>query len=493
MRRIYMDNGATSFPKAPGVGDSIKHYIEDVGCSINRSGYNSSLSAEEVVFDTRERIVGLFNCNRPENVVFTMNVTQSMNFLLKGLLKPGDHCLVSSMEHNAVMRPLMQLTAIGVEFSRIHCDRYGRLNPQDISSHIKPNTKALILTHASNVCGTILPVVDAGRICRQTGLIFIVDSAQTAGILDVDMQLMNADAIAFTGHKGLLGPQGIGGFVITDRLAAAMDSLIAGGTGSLSEHEEQPPYMPDKFEAGTPNIPGIFGLNTALKYIHDTGIHNIREKEMKLAGLFLDGLKCINGVELIGLPSIDGCNGFGRRATDEGCNGADRRTMAGGCADTDLRKMDNGYRIGAERRDGRTDANQRATDAGCNAGNRRSTADGCTDVNRRIADDGKTDDNRHTLDDGCTSAYRYTAMAEAASRTAVISVDFPALDNAMVAYSLDKDYGIRTRCGLHCAPSAHRTLGTFPQGTVRFSLGHFNTEEEVVYTLDSIEKLLRAY
>lgn len=409
MRRIYMDNGATSFPKAPGVGQSMKHYIEDIGCSINRSGYNSSLSADEVVYETREKIARLFNFNRPENVVFTMNVTQSMNFLLKGLLKPGDHCLVSSIEHNAIMRPLMQLKTIGVDFSRIPCDQYGRLNPKDLSNHIKPNTKVLVMNHASNVSGTVLPVADVGRICRQRDIAFIIDSAQTAGVLDVDMEQISADAIAFTGHKGLLGPQGIGGFVITDRLAKDMDSLISGGTGSLSEYEEQPPYMPDKFEAGTPNIPGIFGLNTALDYINSIGLCRIREKEMALTSIFLDGLKDMQGVKLIGLPSVD-----------------------------------------------------------------------C----RTVID-------QHTMADGCSSTGCRTAFTKIDCRTAVISVDFPGRDNAMVAYSLDKDYGIKTRCGLHCAPSAHRTLGTFPRGTVRFSLGYFNTEQEVVYALDAIKSLLK--
>lgn len=382
MKRVYLDNGATSYPKAPGVGDRMKYYLDNVGCNINRSGYTSSFSAEEVVYEAREMIAGLFNFTPIENVIFTMNITQSLNFLLKGLLKTGDHCIVSSMEHNAVMRPLMQLSKNGVEFSRVQCDTRGRLNTKDIYNHIRDNTRAVIMTHVSNVCGTILPLEDVGRICKQEGLAFIIDSAQSAGILDVDFIKLNADAIAFTGHKGLLGPQGIGGFLVSKQLAQRMESLVAGGTGSLSEYEEQPPYMPDKFEAGTMNIPGIFGLHAALQYIQQVGIENIRKKEMELAQKFLEGAKYIKGVEIIGLGGIEG-------------------------------------------------------------------------------------------------------------RTAVVSLDFEGRDNAEIAYQLDKRFGIATRCGLHCAPSAHKTLGTFPRGTVRFSFSHFNSLEEVQYTLQSIEKVLR--
>lgn len=382
MKRVYLDNGATSYPKAPGVGDAIKHYIDDIGCNINRSGYDSSFSAEEIVYETREMIAELFNFNIPENVIFTMNVTQSMNFLLKGLLKPGDHCIVSSMEHNAVMRPLMQLHKTGIEFSRIECDFYGRMDANDIYKHIKNNTKAVIINHASNVCGTVLPVYDVGRICKEKDLFFIVDTAQSAGILDINFEELNADAVAFTGHKGLLGPQGTGGFLINNKLAETIDTLVSGGTGSLSEFEEQPHYMPDKFEAGTMNLPGIFGLHAALEYINKVGINTIRERELVLTKLFIDGIKDLDGIKLAGLEGTDG-------------------------------------------------------------------------------------------------------------RTAVISLDFPGRDNAEIAYLLDTQFGIKTRCGLHCAPSAHKTLNTFPQGTVRFSPGHFNTEEEIQYTVSAINKALK--
>lgn len=382
MDRIYLDNGATSYPKAPGVGDMMKHYIDSVGCNVNRSGYSSSYSAEEVVLDTRERLCKLFNFDKSENAVFTMNITQSLNMLLKGILEPGDHCIVSSMEHNAVMRPLIQLGKAGVMFSRVPCTDKGVLDPNKIYDYIKPNTKAVIMTHASNVCGTIMPVEEAGKICREKGLVFILDTAQTAGILDIDFKKLNVDALAFTGHKGLLGPQGIGGFLITDELADSMDSLISGGTGSLSDSEDVPPFMPDKFEPGTPNIPGIFGLNASLKYIEEVGIETIMEKELNLTGQFLEGIKSIESIKTVGLNCIEG-------------------------------------------------------------------------------------------------------------RMAVVSLDFLGRDNAEIAYELEKNYGIKTRCGIHCAPSAHKTLGTFPQGTVRFSFGHFNTREEIEYTIDAINKVVK--
>ncbi|MGB3960548.1 MAG: aminotransferase class V-fold PLP-dependent enzyme [bacterium] len=383
MQEVYLDNGATSYPKAPGVGEAVKHFLDDIGSNVNRSGYAASLAAEEIVFETRERLCRLFNFGQPENVIFTLNVTQALNYLIKGLLQPGDHCIVSSMEHNAVMRPLMQLKKRGVEFSRLQCDERGRLDPGDLYPLIKANTKAVIINHASNVCGTVLPVAEIGKICAERGLRFIVDTAQTAGILDIDFQKIRADALAFKGHKGLLGPQGTGGFLLSPELARTLEPLISGGTGSLSEQEEPPPYLPDKFEAGTLNLPGIFGLHAALAYIEKTGTGAIRKKELELAALLLEGLSVIGEARLVGLEGLE-------------------------------------------------------------------------------------------------------------NRTAVVSVDFPGYDNAEIAYLLDRDYGIKTRCGLHCAPAAHKTLGTFPRGTVRLSPGHFNTREEIEYTLSSIHKVLKA-
>jgi len=383
MDRVYMDNAATLYPKAPGVGEAVRHFIEDIGGNVKRGVYRSSLSAEETVFDTRERLCRLFNYDKPENVIFTQNITQSLNYILKGFLKPGDHCIVTSMEHNAVMRPLTQLRAAGVEFSRVQCDITGRLKPEDVEREIRSSTKAVIMTHASNVCGTIMPVYQVAKLCRDRGVELVVDSAQSAGVLELDFLELNEGAIAFTGHKGLMGPQGIGGFVVGDRLAKAMEPYITGGTGSFSDSEEQPDYLPDKFEAGTPNLPGIFGLNAALKYLEEAGLDKICSRELELTEVFMRGVSGMKAVRLVG-------------------------------------------------------------------------------------------------------------MQDTKDRTAVVSLDFTERDNAEIAYLLDSQYGIATRCGLHCAPSAHKTLETFPQGTVRFSFSHFNTMEEIDYAVDAINRILKA-
>ena len=381
MQRIYLDNAATSYPKAPRVGEAVRHFIDSVGDNMNRSGYDS-LEADEMVFETREMLAKLFNFPAPEAVVFTLNITYGLNFLLKGILKPGDHAIVSSMEHNAVMRPLIQLEKTGVDFSRVNCDETGHLDINHFRSCIRPNTKMTVLTHASNVSGTILPIGQIGEICAEEDILFVVDTAQTAGVLDIDFQKIGADALAFTGHKGLLAPQGIGGFLLSQKVAGEMETLVSGGTGSLSEYEEVPPYLPDKFEAGTPNLPGIYGLHRALQYLSEVGLDFIREKELKLAGYLLEELGEIEGVTIAGPKGTEG-------------------------------------------------------------------------------------------------------------RMAVVSADFVGYDNAQVAYWLDKRFGIRTRCGLHCAPSAHKTLGTFPQGTVRFSPGHFNSEADIEKAVTAVRKVLK--
>ncbi|MDD2401149.1 MAG: aminotransferase class V-fold PLP-dependent enzyme [Clostridia bacterium] len=381
MDGIYLDHAATSFPKAPGVAAHMNNYLVNIGSNVNRGSYNSSFSAANTVYETRELICKLFNFDKPDNVVFTKNITESLNVLIKGLLKTGDHVLVSSMEHNAVMRPLNSTLKNGIEISRVPCDNLGCLSLETVEKMIKPNTKAVIMTHASNVCGTILPLEEIGNICKKKNICFIIDCAQTAGFLDLDFVKLNADALAFTGHKGLLGPQGIGGFIINDNLAKKLEPLIEGGTGSVSEQEIQPQYLPDKFEAGTPNLPGIYGLNAALKYILQKEVKNIRKTELSLTKLFIQSVKKVKGIKLIGSENIT-------------------------------------------------------------------------------------------------------------ERTAIVSLDFPGHDNADISHQLAKDFNIMTRCGLHCAPSAHKTLGTFPQGTVRFSFSQFNNKKEVKLTVNAIKSCL---
>lgn len=381
MERIYLDNGSTSYPKAPGVSQAVCSYIDKVGVNISRGGYEEAYSAAETVLETREMLCRLFGFSKPENVVFTAGITASLNILIKGFLSPGDHVITTSMEHNAVMRPLRQLEKQGVEVSLIPCRRDGSLCIEKLPEMIKENTRLLIMLHASNVCGTVMPVEKAAEICREHGTRIIVDTAQTGGLIPLEMEKNGIDAIAFAGHKSLLGPQGIGGFIITDSFASQVEPLISGGTGSISHLEEIPSFMPDRFECGTQNLPGIFGLHASLSWLEKTGISKIREHEMQCTKALIKGFEEIEGAEVKGIKGTEG-------------------------------------------------------------------------------------------------------------RTAAVSVDFPEYDNAEIAYELENRFGIMTRCGLHCAPCAHKTLGTFPHGTVRFTPGWSTTEEEIEKALSAVRTIL---
>ncbi|MGM9531881.1 aminotransferase class V-fold PLP-dependent enzyme [Intestinibacter sp.] len=381
MKDIYFDNSSTSFPKAPNVGKAMGTFIEGGAFNINRGGYEGAYEVGSAVLETREMLKDLFNCSNSKNVVFTPSVTYSLNYFIKGYLKPGDHVIVSSVEHNAVMRPLVQMEKLGLQFDVVECDEEGSVKASDFIPYIKENTKAIITTHASNVCGTILPIGDIGALCKEHNLIYVVDTAQSAGIIDIDMVRDNIDFLAFTGHKGLLGPQGIGGFIVGDKLAAEIEPVIIGGTGSLSDSEEAPEFLPDRFESGTMNLPGIIGLHQALIYLKETGIDNINNEKMEITKYFLDRVKEIEGVRIAGKKGVEG-------------------------------------------------------------------------------------------------------------RVGVVSLDFEEADNSIVAFLLSSKYRIMTRVGLHCAPRAHKTLGTFPQGTVRFSFSHFNTKGEVDICIDAIKTIL---
>ena len=234
MKRVYLDNGSTSFPKAPGVSDAVKFFMDEVGANVNRGGYETAYSAEDVIMETRVMLKNLFNCPyKTRNVIFTPNITHSLNYIIKGWLKPGDHVLVSSMEHNAMMRPIVQLGAHGVSFDRIPCTCDGEMIVEKIEELIRPETKGILTLHGSNVCGAVMPLEAVGQICKKHNIKFVVDAAQTAGVFPIDMVKMNIDILAFTGHKSLLGPQGIGGFLISDEMAKVVDPLITGGTGSF--------------------------------------------------------------------------------------------------------------------------------------------------------------------------------------------------------------------------------------------------------------------
>lgn len=379
-REYYLDHAATSFPKAPGVGQAMADYIDTVGRNVGRGSYAPAQAAARVVWETRDQLCRLVGGPSPQNVVFTSGATCAVNLMLKGLLRPGDRVLTSPMEHNAVLRPLRQLEARGIMVEELPCDEAGRLLTEALPALLS-NVRAVVLTHASNLTGGLMPLAQVGAFCRAAGVFFLVDAAQSAGHVPIDMAAMDIDGLALPGHKGLLGPQGIGALLLTDALAQAMEPLISGGTGSLSESLDMPPFLPDRLEAGTLNLPGIYGLHAALTYF-----------EPRCAALM------------------------------------DRQRRLGGHLWARLSEL---------------------------------TGDGLT-----VPGPGPQE------------------------RVGVVSVDFRGRDNGEMAFLLERDYGIQTRSGLHCAPAAHRHLGTFPQGMVRFSVGPETTFEEIDYVQGAVYELL---
>ena len=377
MKTTYLDNAATSFPKPEGVSSAMKEYMDTVGATINRSVYGAAQDAGLETLLLRESLKKFFHFPDPvTHVILTPGATAGLNMVIKGYLRPGDHCIVSSMEHNAVMRPLLQLT--GVEYDRIQANREGLINATDVESLIKPNTKLLIMAHGSNVCGAVQDAAAVGEICKKHGIAFALDVAQTAGHIDIDFEGWGLSALVAPGHKGLLGPSGIGVMLLRDDFAKELNPLIAGGTGSASDSEYLPDYLPDRFESGTPNLPGIYGLAASMRFLQQEGLEKLHAHEMALCKRFIDGVERIPGVHICGPQGLE-------------------------------------------------------------------------------------------------------------NRVGVVSLDFIGQDNAEVAYRLEMDHGILTRCGLHCAPSAHKSLDTFPRGTVRFSLGFASTEADVDTALAAIQ------
>ena len=303
---IYFDNGSTSFPKAPGVAEAVGEFLQNGAFNINRGNYQEAYDLEEKVLETREMLLSLFHAEKHAEVIFTPGITYSLNYFIKGFLKPGSHVLVSGMEHNAVVRPLKQLEEEGIEWEIVAADGKGKVKAADFAGAIKENTRAVIVNHASNVCGTVAPIREIGKICREKGVVFVVDTAQSAGTLDIDFENDFIDFLAFTGHKGLLGPQGIGGFLIRKELAERITPLIAGGTGSISDQLEMPAFLPDRFESGTMNLPGIIGLYAALKYLQEKGIEKIHEKKMELTAYFLNQVREFSEIRIVGIPENEG-------------------------------------------------------------------------------------------------------------------------------------------------------------------------------------------
>jgi len=298
---IYFDNTATSFPKPPCVLEAMAKFMNEIGANPGRSGHRLAIESGRIVYSAREALAELFHITDPPRIVFTANVTEALNLALNGLVKPGDHVITSSLEHNSMMRPLRCLEQQGIELTVVQCSPQGRLDPSNIESAIRPNTVMVALNHASNVIGTILPIAAVGQIARQHDLLLLVDAAQTAGVLSIDMERDGIDLLGFTGHKSLYGPMGTGGLIIGERVdIEKFEPIKCGGTGSRSEQEQQPEFLPDKFESGTPNAVGLAGLNASVRWILEQGLDQIRSHEIRLTKRLLDGLSSIAGVTIYG-------------------------------------------------------------------------------------------------------------------------------------------------------------------------------------------------
>jgi len=378
---IYFDNAATTWPKPPQVTEAMVTFLEEVGANPGRAAHRRAVESGRIVYDAREAVAELFNAPDPLRVVFGANVTEALNLALRGYLRPGDHVITSHMEHNSVMRPLRALERQGVHLTVVGCSPEGSLDPADVEAAIRPNTLMVVLNHASNVVGTLLPVAEVGRIARKHDLLLLVDAAQTGGAYPIDMDAERIDLLGFTGHKSLYGPMGTGGLLIGERVdVERLQPLKRGGTGSNSEFEEQPDFLPDMCESGTTNAVGLAGLTAGVRWVSERGVMNIRAHETAMAQRLMDGLQESEGV-----------------------------TVYGG--------------LDAER------------------------------------------------------------------QTATISFSVTGMSCSDVGMRLDEEYEIMCRVGLHCAPAAHKTIGTFPEGTVRFGLSAFNSLEEVDQAVEAVGHL----
>jgi cysteine desulfurase family protein len=378
---IYFDNAATSWPKPPGVAEAMVRFLAEVGANPGRAAHRLANASGGIVYDAREAVAELFHAPDPLRVVFGANVTEALNLALRGLLRPGDHVVTSSMEHNAVMRPLRTLEREGVQVTVVPCAATGELDPQLVRAALRPNTALIVLNYASNVVGTLLPVAAVGRIARERGLPLLVDAAQAGGVVPIDIQAEGIALLAFTGHKGLYGPMGTGGLILAPSFdESRLQPLVRGGTGSRSELEEQPDFLPDMYESGTPNVVGLAGLLAGIRWVQERGVEAIRAHEVDLTRQLLAGLRAIPRVTVYG-PS------------------------------------------------------------------------------------------------------------DAERQTATLSFNIVGVDCSQVGLRLDEDYGIMCRVGLHCSPATHKTIGTFPAGTVRFGLGALNSAAEVNQALRAVSAL----
>lgn len=376
---IYFDNAATSFPKPESVYQTIDYTLRHVGGSPGRGSHKKALEASRLVFNTREKLAQLFNIPDSSHIIFTLNATEAINLALKGLLKQGDHVITSSLEHNSVLRPLRALEQKRwVSKTIIPCTDDGFIDIEALKKAFRHNTRLIVLTHASNVIGTIMPVQEISHLVHERGALLVLDAAQTVGSMPIDIGELGVDLLAGSGHKGLLGPQGTGILYIKEGLI--LEPLLEGGTGSYSDHEDQPPELPDRFESGTHNTPGIAGLGAGVEFLLKEGLGKVWQHKQMLTTLALEALKEVPGIQLYG-PKVPG------------------------------------------------------------------------------------------------------------GRASVISFNLAGHDPTSVGRVLDEKFDILTRTGLHCAPLAHKTIGSFPLGTVRISFGYFNTPAEIEYFVRALRKI----
>ncbi len=383
-RPIYLDNAATSWPKPEVVTAAMIRCIDEAGGNPGRAGHRMSIAAGRIVAEARQAIADIFGVSDPLRIAFGPNGTEALNLALLGLLRAGDHVITSAMEHNSVMRPLRALESRGVALSVVPCSPSGELDLEALEAAIDSRTKLVVLTHASNVTGAVLPVARVGRLCRDRELLFLVDAAATAGAIPIDMNALCIDLLAFTGHKSLLGPTGTGGLVVGERVElASFEPLKRGGTGSRSDLERQPEFLPDVFESGTVNAVGLAGLAAAVRWILDRRVETIAEHHQQLRSFLCRGLDQIEGV-------------------------------------------------------------------------------------------------------------RYLALGKGVPSAGTVSITFENLSPSEAGYRLDTEHDVLCRVGLHCAPVAHRTIGTFPHGTVRLSPGIFTTTDQLSAALKGIDALARS-
>ncbi|MBM7561073.1 aminotransferase class V-fold PLP-dependent enzyme [Fusibacter tunisiensis] len=381
--KVYLDNGATSYPKPKGLEEALVRAITQYGGSLHRSQSDDALNLEREVYQTRLLIADFFGFHAVDHVVFTKNITESVNLVLNGFLEVGDHVVITSLEHNAVVRPLEYLRQTrGISYETIPFIPGEGLDFELLTQALHNKPKLMISTMASNVTGDLLDTIRMGELCKAYEVPFFIDTAQTAGGIEVDYRTLNASFLAFTGHKSLLGPSGIGGVLIDPSMAGKVKPFIYGGTGSLSDSLEQPEWLPDKFESGTQNTIGILGLKASLEFIQHIGIKEIRQHELELMTYFQKGLETEIGIRPIG--------------------------------------------------------------------------------------------------------YKNPSM-----RMGLLAISVPDIDPSFFVHELNKNYGISTRGGLHCAPFAHQTYGTYPKGSIRFGLSYFTSQTDLEYTIASVKKILK--